>query len=237
MASYPAVYGRITMASGSVIDFTGSAIVNAANEGGVSGGGVDGAINKRGGRALVEARRAMPKVPGTDIRIPTGGANTTTAGDLDVDWVIHAVGPNYSCVDDDDMGDLLLFSAYIEAMRQARAKGARTVGFSLLSAGIFRGGRSLAAVLRLGLLAVEAAVYPELHEAVFVGFTRREEETLGKLGRTLLEGPESGAARHAALEGLCAPIGALHQQAVAEREPPIGYEIAMQAAIAGNGPP
>ena len=84
------------------------------------------------------------------------------------------MGPNYGHVDDEDEGDELLFRAYRSAMLQARVKGAPTVAFSLLSAGIFRGWRPLAEVLKLGVLAVEANVYPALREVVFVGFTNAE---------------------------------------------------------------
>ena len=93
LSSFRAHHGFITIAAGSVVDFRGGAIVNAANEGGISGGGVDGAINARGGPDLVEARRALPKLPGRSIRIPTGSAKTTEGGALDATWAVrrHAV--------------------------------------------------------------------------------------------------------------------------------------------------
>lgn len=84
------------------------------------------------------------------------------------------MGPNYNLLDDEDTGDELLFQAYRSAMLQARDKSISTVGFSLLSAGIFRGSRPLSEVLKIGLLAVEANVYPALEEVFLVAFTERE---------------------------------------------------------------
>lgn len=111
---------------GSVVDFTGDAIVNAANEGCLGGGGVDGAVTSRGGRALQSARQALPVVAGRSTRCKTGSAVATASGGLACKKkVIHAVGPNYSqgC-NFSDMGqvksfDSLLSSAYGSSVRVA----------------------------------------------------------------------------------------------------------------------
>ena len=80
--------GSVSIAAGSVVDFTGDAIVNAANEGGVGGGGVDGAINTAGGPVLVVARQALPVLEHDryfrETRIPTGEARITVAGNINV---------------------------------------------------------------------------------------------------------------------------------------------------------
>ena len=83
---------KVSIAQGSVVEYSGTAIVNAANEGCIGGGGVDGAVNRKGGEALIEARVALPIVSGGSIRCPTGQSKTTSAGDLECQWVIHAVG-------------------------------------------------------------------------------------------------------------------------------------------------
>ena len=72
------------------------AIVNAANEVMLGGGGVDGAIHRAAGPALLEACKAVPAVNG--IRCPTGEARITSAGNLPARYVIHTVGPVYSQV-------------------------------------------------------------------------------------------------------------------------------------------
>jgi len=87
----------LRLCRGSVLDFSGDCLVNAANEGGLGGGGVDGAINAAGGAVLKRAREMLPEVsPG--VRIATGSAAVTTAGagSLKVGHVIHAVGPDFN---------------------------------------------------------------------------------------------------------------------------------------------
>ena len=72
----------MSAAKGSVVEYTGTAIVNAANEGCLGGGGVDGAITAAGGEALHAAREALPVLDG-GIRCPTGQSKLTTAGELE----------------------------------------------------------------------------------------------------------------------------------------------------------
>ena len=87
---------RLSLLSGDLTEWTGDAIVNAANEAMLGGGGVDGAIHQSAGPGLLAACRQVPEIrPG--IRCPTGEARITTAGDGDlrVPYVIHAVGPVY----------------------------------------------------------------------------------------------------------------------------------------------
>jgi len=166
------------------------------------------------------------------VRCPTGESKTTIAGELRCTWVIHTVGPNHQWVDNDNEFDQLLFQAYCSAMQQARLKTMRTVAFSLLSAGIFRGRRPLRAVLALGMLAVEANLYAGLEEVVFVGFTRNEIETLQSLGEEFLGAPDADAARQLAVKEFCMPVRRMHQESLASRDPYIGFDIAMAAAVA-----
>jgi O-acetyl-ADP-ribose deacetylase (regulator of RNase III) len=123
---------------GSVLGFEGDALVNAANEGGVEGGGVDGAVNAAGGPELKRARSQLPLVA-ADVRIPTGSARSTPAfGSLKVRHVIHAVGPDYCALDAAQYAraDLQLQSAYVAAVDAARHLKLRTIGSCLLSAGV-----------------------------------------------------------------------------------------------------
>ena len=104
----------LCIVQGSVVFATTDAIVNAANQGCLGGGGVDGAICDAGGPALAAARRALPLLDAPHgrghIRCHTGDAVATIGGDLSARICIHAVGPNYAFHRDD--GDALLSSAY-----------------------------------------------------------------------------------------------------------------------------
>ncbi|MFE6520345.1 O-acetyl-ADP-ribose deacetylase [Streptomyces sp. NPDC057794] len=126
MTTVEAVQGDITRESA-------DAIVNAANSSLLGGGGVDGAIHRRGGPAILEdCRRLRASRYGKGL--PTGRAVATTAGDLDARWVIHTVGPVYSTTEDRSH---LLASCYRESLRVADELGARTVAFPAVSTGVY----------------------------------------------------------------------------------------------------
>jgi len=105
------------------------AVVNAANTAMRGGGGVDGAIHRAGGPAVLED--CVARFP---HGLPAGEAGWTTAGDLPARWVIHVVGPNYTAGQRDRA---LLTSCYRNALHVADDLGARTVAFPLVSAGIY----------------------------------------------------------------------------------------------------
>lgn len=109
------------------------AIVNAANSSLLGGGGVDGAIHRRGGPEILQACREIRRTSLPD-GLPTGQAVATTAGRLKARWVIHTVGPVYSR--SEDRSDLLA-SAYRESLRVADEVGARSVAFPAISAGVY----------------------------------------------------------------------------------------------------
>ena len=105
------------------------AVVNAANRAMRGGGGVDGAIHRAGGPAILEdCVRRFPD------GLATGSAGWTPAGDLPARWVIHVVGPHYAAGQRDRS---LLTSCYSGALAVADELGARTVAFPLVSAGIY----------------------------------------------------------------------------------------------------
>ena len=235
MALVPPYNTRVFAAQGSVINFTGSAIVNAANEGCISGGGVDGAVSDKGGDALYRARLALPIVRKPSVRCPTGDAKMTIGGELLCEWCIHAVGPNYRYVADEDEGDLLLYQAYHASMREARKKACRTLAFSLLSAGIFRGRRALRTVLEIGVLAVHASLYDGLSDVFLVGFTHSECETLTSVIDELLVQPDAEDSRKQLLSQLSPRLQELHKSVLdgtLDPPPQIGVMIAAMAATA-----
>ncbi|MGW2684024.1 O-acetyl-ADP-ribose deacetylase [Streptomyces sp. NPDC001414] len=124
---------RITLVRGDITRQTADAIVNAANSSLLGGGGVDGAIHRRGGPAILEDCRKL-RAGHYGKGLPTGQAVATTAGDLDARWVIHTVGPVHSR-SEDRSGQLA--SCYRESLRRADELGARTVAFPAVSTGIY----------------------------------------------------------------------------------------------------
>lgn len=108
-------------------------IVNAANSTLLGGGGVDGAIHRAGGPAILAACRALRETELPD-GLPTGSAVATTAGRLPALHVIHTVGPVWSAGED---RSALLGSAYRESLRAAEGLGAESVAFPAVSAGVY----------------------------------------------------------------------------------------------------
>ena len=105
------------------------AIVNAANNAMRGGGGVDGAIHRAGGPAVL--RDCIRRFPDG---LATGNAGWTTAGDLPAQWIIHTVGPNYNAGQRDRS---VLESCYRRALEVADELGARRVAFPLISTGVY----------------------------------------------------------------------------------------------------
>ncbi|MGW1000370.1 O-acetyl-ADP-ribose deacetylase [Streptomyces sp. NPDC002520] len=124
----------ITLVRGDITRQTVDAIVNAANSSLLGGGGVDGAIHRRGGPAILADCRAL-RASRYGKGLPTGQAVATTAGELDARWVIHTVGPVWSA--SEDRADQLA-SCYRESLRVADELGARTVAFPAISTGVYR---------------------------------------------------------------------------------------------------
>ncbi|WP_031475658.1 O-acetyl-ADP-ribose deacetylase [Streptomyces bicolor] len=124
----------IRLVQGDITRESADAIVNAANSSLLGGGGVDGAIHRRGGPAiLAECRKLRASRYGKGL--PAGQAVATTAGELDARWVIHTVGPVWSATEDRSE---LLASCHREALRVADELGARTVAFPAISTGVYR---------------------------------------------------------------------------------------------------
>lgn len=124
---------ELTVVEGDITEQQVDAIVNAANEAMRGGGGVDGAIHRKGGRAILED--CIERFPDG---LPTGQAGWTTAGDLPAQWVIHVVGPVYGRGSREQ-----LVSCYANALRVAdelsaeNERGVRSIAFPLVSAGIY----------------------------------------------------------------------------------------------------
>ena len=118
----------LILACGDITKESTDAVVNAANTHLAGGGGVDGAIHRAGGPAIMQECRKIGSCP-------TGKAVITTGGNLKAQYVIHTVGPRYH---DGTKGEAtLLKSAYLESLKLASAKNLKSIAFPAISAGVY----------------------------------------------------------------------------------------------------
>ena len=152
---------RVTVVEGDITQQDVDAVVNAANRAMRGGGGVDGAIHRAGGPAVLEdCVRRFPD------GLATGAAGWTTAGEMSARWVIHVVGPNFTAGERDRS---LLTSCYADALAVADELGARTIAFPLVSAGVYGWPRQDAIAAALETL---RATPTRVEEARIVAFGR-----------------------------------------------------------------
>ena len=163
----PVTDARITLVRGDITTQEVDAVVNAANSGLLGGGGVDGAIHRRGGPAILEACRGLRATTLPD-GLPAGRAVATTAGALPARVVIHTVGPVFAERED---RSATLASCYRESMRVADEQGASTVAFPAVSAGVY--GWPMDDAARIAVTTVRAALDAgsAVREARFVLFS------------------------------------------------------------------
>lgn len=155
---------RISAERGDITTVEVDAVVNAANSSLLGGGGVDGAIHRKGGQEILAECQQLRATTLTD-GLPTGQAVATTAGRLPARWVIHTVGPVHA--KKTDRSDQLA-SAYRESLRVADELGARSVAFPAVSAGIY--GWPMDDAARIAVTTV-AATGSEVEEVRFVLFS------------------------------------------------------------------
>ena len=124
---------RIELVEGDITHEHADAIVNAANSTLLGGGGVDGAIHRRGGRTILQACRDLRR-DRYPTGLPVGEAVATTAGELPARWVIHTVGPIYRRERDRAK---LLARCHLACLRVADELGAATVAFPAISTGAY----------------------------------------------------------------------------------------------------
>jgi O-acetyl-ADP-ribose deacetylase (regulator of RNase III) len=126
---------RIELVEGDVTAQAVDAIVNAANSSLLGGGGVDGAIHRKGGPRILEECRALRASRYPD-GLPAGEAVATTAGDLSAGWVIHTVGPVWRAGEAEERAATLR-GCYTSSLAVADDLGATTLAFPLISSGAF----------------------------------------------------------------------------------------------------
>ena len=134
-ATIQAVVTGLKIQRGDLTQFQVDAIVNAANELMLGGGGVDGAIHAAAGPALLEACRVVPEVR-SGVRCPTGEARITPGFDLPARYVIHAVGPIWRGGSSGESE--LLAGCYRASLSLAEQHSLQSIAFPAISCGVFR---------------------------------------------------------------------------------------------------
>jgi O-acetyl-ADP-ribose deacetylase len=135
----------VRLTQGDITAFPVDAVVNAANSGLLGGGGVDAAIHRVGGPAILAECRGL-RAGRLPDGLPTGQAVATTAGNLPARWVIHTVGPVYR---GSPAEAELLASAHRTSIAVARELGARSLAFPAISTGAYGYPVELAAPIAL----------------------------------------------------------------------------------------
>jgi O-acetyl-ADP-ribose deacetylase (regulator of RNase III) len=164
---------RIEVVRGDITEQRVDAVVNAANSSLLGGGGVDGAIHRAGGPAILEECRRLGGCA-------TGDAKATTAGRLPARWVVHAVGPVW-CGGDAGEAELLA-SCHRRALEVAGGLGARTVAFPAISCGAYGYPLEQAAAVALGAVGdheLDLVRFVLFDDGAFRAFDRAREALLG----------------------------------------------------------
>ncbi len=151
-----------------ITDIATKAIVNAANSSLMGGGGVDGAIHRRGGPRILEECRRIRAEQYPD-GLPTGKAVLTSGGDLKARYVIHTVGPIWHGGTQNETE--LLYNAYMNSLKLAVTNKLRSVAFPSVSTGAY--GYPIEKASKIAVKAVKAFLETEdsLDEVVFVLFS------------------------------------------------------------------
>jgi O-acetyl-ADP-ribose deacetylase (regulator of RNase III) len=158
----------VRLVKGDITEMETDAIVNAANSSLMGGGGVDGAIHRRGGPKILEECKRI-RAAEWPQGLPTGKAVITSGGNLKAQHVIHTVGPVWR---GGNRGEPeLLAQAYQNSLRLAVAEGLKTVAFPSISTGAY--GYPIEGVCRVALKVVKEFLEKEdnLDEVVFVLFS------------------------------------------------------------------
>ncbi|MFC1906345.1 O-acetyl-ADP-ribose deacetylase [Chloroflexota bacterium] len=159
-------HAKLRIIQGDITKQDTDAIVNAANSSLMGGGGVDGAIHKAGGLAILEDCKQIIARQG---RLPTGRAVMTTAGNLEAKYVIHTVGPIWHGGNKGE--SKLLASAYQKSLKLAMENQLHSISFPSISTGTY--GYPVNKASRVAIAAVIASLHQSdtsVREVVFVLF-------------------------------------------------------------------
>ena len=173
---------RLSIMQGDITLQATDAIVNAANSGLMGGGGVDGAIHRAGGPAILEDCKRIVARQG---RLPTGQAVITTAGNMKARHVIHTVGPIWRGGGQGEPG--LLASAYWESLKLAADNNLGSVSFPSISTGVYGYPVDKASGIALKTVAAFLSQNKSIKEVIFVLFDVRTYEVYAKALRLIME--------------------------------------------------
>jgi len=171
---------NIRIVQGDIIEQETDAIVNAANSSLMGGGGVDGAIHRKGGPKILDECKKIRETKWPK-GLPTGKAVITTGGNLKARYVIHTVGPIWN---EGNHGEPeLLAATYINSLTLAISKGLKTIAFPSISTGAY--GYPIEKASKIALRTIKDFLKKEekLDEVIFVLFSQHDlriyKETVG----------------------------------------------------------
>jgi O-acetyl-ADP-ribose deacetylase (regulator of RNase III) len=173
----------IRFVKGDITEVAADAIVNAANHTLMGGGGVDGAIHRKGGPQILEECKKIRTIDWPE-GLPTGKAVITTGGTLKAKHVIHTVGPVWRGGGDDE--SKLLVEAYVNSLKVAVMSKLRIIAFPSISTGAY--GYPIQEASRIAVTTVRRFLETEdsLDEIIFVLFSDRDLNVYGETANEVL---------------------------------------------------
>ena len=165
--------GRVLVTTGDITAIRVDVIVNAANSSLLGGGGVDGAIHRRGGSEILEACRELRRTRYPN-GLPTGEAVLTTAGNLPARFVAHTVGPIWG---QDEPAPQLLASCYRNCLVLADQQGLESVAFPAISTGVYGYPKDQAAAVASKAIADALAEARSIRSVQLVFFSPPDRDT------------------------------------------------------------
>jgi len=169
-------HNRIFLIQGDITKIEVDVIVNAANSSLMGGGGVDGAIHRAGGPAILDECREIIARQG---RCETGQAVITTGGNLPAKFVIHTVGPVWNGGHSNEVR--LLENAYLNSLKLALDKGLGTIAFPNISTGIYGFPKDLAAEIAVKTVTQFLAGNDQITKVYFICFDQENYQLYNQL--------------------------------------------------------
>ncbi|MEM2522959.1 MAG: O-acetyl-ADP-ribose deacetylase [Candidatus Bathyarchaeia archaeon] len=183
VSEYQIGKAKVCIMQGDITEMDTDAIVNAANPSLMGGGGVDGAIHRKGGPKILEECKRI-RVTEYPNGLPTGKAVITTGGNLKAKYVIHTVGPVW-CGGSHGEPELLA-EAYRNSLKLAVSKGLKTIAFPSISTGAY--GYPIEKACKIALTTVKEFLEKEdkLDKVVLVLFSQRDFEIYKEAAKEIL---------------------------------------------------